>query len=72
MIELSSIQEGDTVLVATVWGTGPTVEATVQEVHSNIKNGRPGIDYVTRSGAHHWAYLDQVQSIIDEEGGAHG
>lgn len=65
MIELSSIQEGSKVLVAQAWGTGPTVQATVQEVHEDIKNGRPGIDYVTNTGDRHWAYLDQVRSVIN-------
>jgi hypothetical protein len=63
MVSLKQLREGSIVYVRGNFGTGPAEKATVIAVEADIKNGRPGIDYVTEAGDDHWAYLDQVQAI---------
>jgi hypothetical protein len=59
MIKLNDIREGSVVIVRGAFGTGPEQRVKVEEVHEDIKNGRPGIDY---EGS--WAYLSQVQRVV--------
>lgn len=59
MIKLEDIREGSVVIVRGAFGTGPEERVRVEEVHSDVKNGRPGIDY---EGS--WAYLTQVQRVV--------
>ena len=59
MIKLKDIREGSVVIVRGAFGTGPEERVKVEEVHEDIKNGRPGIDY---DGS--WAYLSQVQRVV--------
>jgi hypothetical protein len=59
MVQLKDIREGSVVIVRGAFGTGPEERVKVEEVHSDIKNGRPGIDY---QGS--WAYLTQVQRVV--------
>jgi hypothetical protein len=59
MIKLNDIREGSVVIVRGSFGTGPEERVKVEEVHEDIKNGRPGIDY---EGS--WAYLSQVQRVV--------
>jgi len=65
MIKLADIREGSTVMVRGNFGQGFAVKGVVEGVHSDIKNGRPGIDY-TAVGATsgNWAYLDQVTAVV--------
>lgn len=58
-IKLNEIREGSVVIVRGNFGTGPEERVLVEEVHSDVKNGRPGIDY---EGS--WAYLTQVQRVV--------
>ena len=59
MIKLKDIREGSVVIVRGAFGTGPEERVKVEEVHEDVKNGRPGIDY---DGS--WAYLSQVQRVV--------
>jgi hypothetical protein len=59
MIKLEDIREGSVVIVRGAFGTGPEERVKVEEVHEDVKNGRPGIDY---EGS--WAYLSQVQRVV--------
>jgi hypothetical protein len=59
MIKLKDIREGSVVIVRGAFGTGPEERVKVEEVHEDVKNGRPGIDY-----AGSWAYLSQVQRVV--------
>ena len=59
MVKLKDIREGSVVIVRGSFGTGPEERVKVEEVHEDIKNGRPGIDY---DGS--WAYLTQVQRVV--------
>ena len=59
MVTLKEIREGSVVIVRGAFGTGPEQRVLVEEVHEDVKNGRPGIDY---EGS--WAYLSQVQRVI--------
>jgi hypothetical protein len=59
MIKLKDIREGSVVIVRGAFGTGPEERVKVEEVHDDVKNGRPGIDY---EGS--WAYLTQVVRVV--------
>jgi hypothetical protein len=59
MVKLEDIREGSVVIVRGAFGTGPEQRVKVEEVHEDVKNGRPGIDY---EGS--WAYLSQVQRVV--------
>jgi hypothetical protein len=59
MVTLKDIREGSVVIVRGAFGTGPEERVKVEEVHEDVKNGRPGIDY---EGS--WAYLTQVQRVV--------
>ena len=59
MVQLKDIREGSVVIVRGAFGTGPEERVKVEEVHSDVKNGRPGIDY-----AGSWAYLTQVMRVV--------
>jgi hypothetical protein len=59
MVRLEDIREGSVVIVRGSFGTGPEERVKVEEVHEDVKNGRPGIDY-----AGSWAYLTQVQRVV--------
>ena len=59
MVTLKDIREGSVVIVREAFGTGPERRVVVENVESDIKNGRPGIDY---EGS--WAYLTQVQRVV--------
>jgi hypothetical protein len=59
MIKLKDIREGSVVIVRGNFGTGPEERVLVEEVHEDVKNGRPGIDY---EGS--WAYLTQVMRVV--------
>jgi hypothetical protein len=59
MVTLKDIREGSVVIVRGNFGTGPEERVKVEEVHKDVKNGRPGIDY---EGS--WAYLSQVVRVV--------
>jgi hypothetical protein len=59
MVNLKDIREGSVVIVRGAFGSGPEERVKVEEVHEDVKNGRPGIDY-----AGSWAYLSQVQRVV--------
>ena len=59
MVKLNDIREGSVVIVRGAFGTGPEERVKVEEVHEDVKNGRPGIDY---EGS--WAYLSQVVRVV--------
>jgi hypothetical protein len=59
MVKLKDIREGSVVIVRGAFGSGPEERVKVEEVHEDVKNGRPGIDY---EGS--WAYLSQVQRVV--------
>jgi hypothetical protein len=64
MVELKEMRRGSEIILRPAWGSKPPERARVEAVESNIKNGRPGIDYTSESGEPHWAYLDQVDRVI--------
>jgi hypothetical protein len=59
MVELKEIRRGSVVVVRGDFGNAPARRVTVEEVHEDIKNGRPGIDYDSS-----WAYLTQVDRVV--------
>lgn len=59
MVTLKDIREGSVVIVREAFGTGPERKVVVENVETDIKNGRPGIDY-----ADSWAYLSQVVRVV--------
>ena len=65
MITLKDLRIGSTIVVRGSWGSGPAVRAKVIMLERDIKNGRAGVDYtVERTGDEHWAYLDQVERVV--------
>jgi len=59
MVELKDIRQGSVVIVRGDFGSGAPKRVSVLEVHEDIKNGRPGIDY---DGS--WAYLTQIDRVV--------
>jgi hypothetical protein len=64
MLTLKDVREGSIVLVCGDFGTGPVVRATVTYTDNDIKNGWPGIEYKAADGDERWAYLTQVQRVV--------
>ena len=66
MVKLKDVREGSIVMVRGGFGNEPAVKAKVENVDSNIKNGRAGIDYTELgpTGCERWAYLDQVERVV--------
>jgi hypothetical protein len=64
MITLKQVREGSVVFVCGGFGTEPAKRATVTYVDSDIKNGFAGIDYIDDDGDERWAYLSQVQRVV--------
>lgn len=63
---LDDIREGSIVMVAKDFGSGKVVKAEVEEVCEDIKNGRPGFDYVILSTKEQkWAYLSQLVKVLE-------
>ena len=58
-VQLEDIRKGSVVIVRGNFGSGPEERVTVEDVHRDVKNGMPGIDYEG-----HWAYLSQVQRVV--------
>ncbi len=61
---IDQLKVGDKVLVSSNFGSGPVIEGTVDLIEQDIKNGFPGIDYVTKDGNLKWAYIDQIVKKI--------
>jgi hypothetical protein len=59
MVKLEDIRKGSVVIVRGAFGSGPEERVKIEEVHDDVKNGRPGIDY---EGS--WAYLTQVMRVV--------
>lgn len=69
MVTINEVREGDTVEIRS-WG-GDLIRGTVQGVYDDVKNGRPGLDYVCHTaapgyqdGGNHWCYMDQVERVV--------
>lgn len=62
-IGIEQIRVGSTVLVLSNFGTGPREFGRVDSVLKDVKNGRPGIDYMNSFGEFRWAYLDQIVQV---------
>ena len=56
------IRKGSVVLVNT--RDGLTTTGTVDSVDEDIKNDRPGLDYIAADGTGRWAYADQVARVV--------
>ena len=63
-VQLSQIREGSAVMVQGDFGTAKPQIVTVVAVCDDVKNGRPGIEYVTKDGDESWAYLTQVVLVV--------
>ncbi len=63
-LTIQDLEEGDIVIVSANFGAGPQVKGVITEICSDIKNGRPGIDY-RKDGAKEdsWAYLTQIVRV---------
>jgi hypothetical protein len=63
-IKLSQVRPGSKVIIRADVGVGSSIEGKVTNVESNIKNGMPGIDYVSKDGKKLWAYLSQIANVV--------
>lgn len=65
MVNLKDLRVGSIVMVRGAFGTDAPVQARVDFADTDIKNGRPGIDYtVLKTGDELWAYITQVDSVV--------
>ena len=64
-IKITQVRVGSKVIIRGAFGTGESIAGTVQAVESAIKNGHPGVSYVTDKGDSHWAYLDQIVRVVN-------
>ena len=63
-ITLKSIREGSIIMIR-IDNSGEIVKGIVDLKYQDIKNGISGIDFtIIQSGAKHWAYLNQIVSVI--------
>jgi hypothetical protein len=64
-VYFGDVEEGCLVMVKQDFGMGRTVLAKVDAVLDNVKNGRPGIDYIEMdTGNLKWAYADQIVKLV--------
>lgn len=63
-VKLTQVRVGSIVNIKADIGVGGSVEGTVTHVEANIKNGMPGIDYVSKDGKKLWAYLSQISHVV--------
>jgi hypothetical protein len=64
MVSLNQVREGSIVYVRGDFGQARAQRVTVTEVEADVKNGLPGICYVTELGDDHWAYITQVDRVV--------
>ena len=65
-MQLRELNVGDYVLIAGGFGMETPRKAVITEVSSDIKNGRPGVEYVeVGTGQERWAYLTQIKRRWD-------
>lgn len=64
VLSIDDIRKGSVVVVRPCFGVGKPIKVTVTEVHDNVKNNCSGISYDDETYDSHWAYIDQVDSII--------
>lgn len=64
MISLDDIRVGSKVIVRPCFGIGTPMEVTITEVHEDVKNNCAGISYGDETYDFHWAYIDQIDSIV--------
>lgn len=63
-INLSDIRIGSKVIVRPCFGVGEPILVTVTKIDNNIKNNCAGITYGDETYDFHWAYIDQIDSIV--------
>ena len=62
---IDQVREGSVIIVRGRWGSDDAIRATVTGVEEDIKNGYPGVCYyITDPNSLHWAYFDQVDSVV--------
>lgn len=63
-VSLSDLRKGSKVIVRGGFGNEAPKTVTVTDFAEDIKNGRPGIDYVEADGTSRWAYMYQVERVV--------
>lgn len=58
-IQLTDMRVGSKVILREAFGQGKPREVILEAVLSDVKNGRPGVDY-----ADGWAYLYQIDRVV--------
>jgi len=63
-IGINQVRAGSVVVLRPGFGADLPRQVTLIEVHADIKNGRPGVDYELAPGDGRWAYLEQVDQVV--------
>ena len=63
-VDISRLKSGSVLRVRGGFGTGAAKTVTLVGVEHEGKNGRDVIEYIDKDGEEHWAYLDQIVSVI--------
>lgn len=64
MVTLEDVREGSIVVIRGGFGSEPPQAVRLTSVEADIKNGRPGCDYIDRKGSGRWAYLSQIDEVL--------
>ena len=63
-VTLDDVRLGSVVVIRSGFGSEAPETVTLEGVEEDIKNGRPGCDYVDRNGEGRWAYLSQIVRVV--------
>ena len=65
MIKLKEIRVGSKVVVRGGFGSEAPLTVVVEGLDPDIKNGIAGIDYTDPVQGGRWAYLNQVERVVE-------
>ena len=63
-VTLEQVRAGSRVVIRSGFGSEPAETVTLDSVEADVKNGRPGCDYVDSKGESRWAYLSQIVKVV--------
>ena len=63
-VAIKDVRAGSVVVIKSGFGSEPAETVTLDNVDSDIKNGRAGCDYVDSKGDGRWAYLSQIVRVV--------
>lgn len=63
-VSIDDINDGSVIMVRGSWGREAPVRATVIDIDTEGKNGKPVISYLRQDGEEKWAYMNQVTQVV--------